>query len=599
MATSNPQQSQNAINHTNHTKRPRPKQFVYELYPSASSLLEFLTKHCGIQDVQKQVKSRIDPEYGSAVYHRTMEFYTKAIIHVDEDYVDKVPRLSAATDMTALLQQYLRSKTRDSNYDARASVATQGVYRANRAWSGSRQFVPLQGDSDVVVRDQVSDSINYLSSNRYCSILHQMVGDDIIYFLLFHATLFVPVLGKTNQWWQLLGTPASDVMWNQRAIKRKQRENSSENRKRKRSDEPLPQPHPSSMSPISKKRGKIRGYRIMKDPKRCHQNMTENESKSFSTNNAGKTTMISTETRISYQCNLCNKQFQSQMPFVDHIQSEKHRNKRRASQAPNEWPITCALCDISCSSYSQWKAHINGKSHRKLHRERQLMKRQSRRKSFKPNANSCSLCCRRFTSQNQLVQHLEGKEHRKNQTTANANADGTGPEHDDCPITCILCNISCPSPSHWKQHINGNSHRNKGAKSKKKNMGPNMTRKQPIKKKRKNAESPLSNSEIAGMGLNKESGPKSRRKAKIIPRNFSNAMSPEAAPSSLPLLGRKRKAAHLNLYNPRRKYRRLNGDSAKVFDRMSAEEERLLPRPLKTGRMYCICIYLSIILELW
>ena len=97
-----------------------------------------------------------------------------------------------------------------------------GILCTNREYSGHNKYVPLLNVENVTICDG-NDSVNYLLTDKACYIFHQLIGDDILYFLMNYSCIFVPVTSMNHQWWQLMGRPASDRMWEIRAEKRRKR----------------------------------------------------------------------------------------------------------------------------------------------------------------------------------------------------------------------------------------------------------------------------------------------------------------------------------------------------------------------------------------
>eukprot|EP01084_Bolivina_argentea_P105508 188939_1 len=186
--------------------------FIYDLYPHAEKLIDFLQNRCGVNNIPNKVQSCLS-NWNIRLYNETMDFLCSTLIYIPVEHTIQIPNISSATNMKPLIEDFLRNKFSNGNYNRKDSVLTLSYYPIKGEYTGKNKFIPLLNIDSIVMCDG-SDEINYLLTNKYCQILHQLIGDNIFYFLLNKSTIFVAVHNKSNQcYWQLTGAPSSQQMW--------------------------------------------------------------------------------------------------------------------------------------------------------------------------------------------------------------------------------------------------------------------------------------------------------------------------------------------------------------------------------------------------
>ena len=331
--------------------------FVENLYPNINKLIFFLTEIIGIKELKQKIKSHIDPSYGPKLYNQIMHFFHNALIWLPTSK-ENMPTISAVKEsITMLLQEFLRSKFGKALYDRRSNILTNSYYKANRKHDGSQKYIPLLNVDDVVVQSS-NDSVNYLLSSKQMQILHQLIGDDIMYHFLKYATIFIPVPLKSNQFWQLLGQPVTDRLWNQKRnssamIKEKK------NKKRKINN---------------KGKKKQKGYLVLSEYKQRKQEKQKNANKMQKNHQPSKEKECKEDdvemidfgklniAKInSSKCVLCGVNNAT----VDHFKGKKHKNKLKLlARTPTSFPIKRRICvNKTCNSLNAWNQHIATKKH--------------------------------------------------------------------------------------------------------------------------------------------------------------------------------------------------------------------------------------------
>jgi len=110
----------------------------------------------------------------------------------------------------------------------------------------------------------------------------------------------------------------------------------------------------------------------------------------------------------------------------------------------------CEDCGIVCDSLSLYKAHINGKRHK-------------RRISGANTFLRCPVCNVNIQGPDEWTKHVSGPRHRKKTTQQRASATVVEPEEAAATAKseyCTLCGVFVPRTL-WTQHTENSTHRKK------------------------------------------------------------------------------------------------------------------------------------------